>query len=180
MTSTKKDWVPTDDGDDGDIVFKDSLCFFQMPLAAFPKAFGLTEHKKGFFPHFFNTPDHQDYVGPLPDKSHYDPEGMSIQRAQDFHQWYDAHEPGFVFDFQKELVAYCESDVLLLKGACQVFCQEFEQILGSTPSNDVSPSPRPATSSTAPSTCPNAAWPRNPSVDGTLKANPIPSRPWNG
>ena len=48
----------------GDIVFKDSLCFFQMPLAAFPKAFGLTEHKKGFFPHFFNTPVHQEYVGP--------------------------------------------------------------------------------------------------------------------
>ena len=117
----------------GDIRFKDSLCFFQMPLAAFPKAFGLTEHKKGFFPHFFNTPDHQDYVGPLPDKSHYDPEGMSVQRAQDFHQWYDAHEPGFVFDFQKELVAYCESDVLLLKGACQVFCQEFEQISGFNP-----------------------------------------------
>ena len=28
-----------------DIVFKDSLCFFQMPLSAFPKAFGLVEHK---------------------------------------------------------------------------------------------------------------------------------------
>ena len=118
---------------DGDIVFKDSLCFFQMPLAAFPKAFGLTEHKKGFFPHFFNTPDHQDYVGSLPDKSHYDPEGMSTQRARDFHEWYDAHDPGFVFDFQKELVAYCESDVLLLKGACQVFCQEFEEISGFNP-----------------------------------------------
>ena len=38
----------------GDIVFKDMLCFFQMPLSAFPKAFGLTEQKKGFFPHFFN------------------------------------------------------------------------------------------------------------------------------
>ena len=117
----------------GDIVFKDSLCFFQMPLAAFPKAFGLTEHKKGFFPHFFNTPGHQDYVGPLPDKSHYDPEGMSVERARDFHQWYDAHEPGYVFDFQKELVAYCDSDVLLLKGACQVFCQEFEEISGFNP-----------------------------------------------
>ena len=25
-------------------------------------------------------------------------------------------------------LAYCESDVLLLKGACQVFCKEFETI----------------------------------------------------
>ena len=65
----------------GDIVFKDTLCFFQMPLSAFPKAFGLTEQKKGFFPHFFNTPDLQDYMGPLPDKDYYDPKGMSVERA---------------------------------------------------------------------------------------------------
>ena len=58
---------------------------------------------------------------------------MSTQRAQEFHQWYDAHDPGYLFDFQKELVAYCESDVLLLKGACQVFCQEFEEISGFNP-----------------------------------------------
>ena len=58
---------------------------------------------------------------------------MSIQRAREFHQWYDAHEPEYVFEFKKELVAYCESDVLLLKGACQVFCQEFEQISGFNP-----------------------------------------------
>ena len=64
---------------DGEIVFKDSLCFFQMPLSAFPKAFGLTEHKNGFSPHFFNTPDHQDYVGSLPDKHYYDPQGMSME-----------------------------------------------------------------------------------------------------
>ena len=33
------------------IKFIDSLSFFQMPLSAFPKTFGLTELKKGFFPH---------------------------------------------------------------------------------------------------------------------------------
>jgi len=119
----------------GDIVFKDSLCFFQMPLANFPKAFGLVEQKKGFFPHFFNTPDHQDYVGPLPAKEHYDPQGMSTERAQEFERWYAQQlaEPDLIFDFQAELAAYCESDVLLLKGACQVFCQEFEAISGFNP-----------------------------------------------
>ena len=35
-----------------DLRFLDSLSFLPMPLAAFPKAFGLTELKKGFFPHF--------------------------------------------------------------------------------------------------------------------------------
>ena len=34
----------------GDIRFIDSLSFFQMPLAAFPKTFGPTELKKGYFP----------------------------------------------------------------------------------------------------------------------------------
>ena len=117
----------------GDIVFKDSLCFFQMPLSAFPKASGLVEQKKGFFPHFFNTPDRQDYVGPLPDKTYYDAQGMSVARAQEFERWYDTHDPDYVFHFQAELLAYCESDVLLLKGACQVFCQEFEEISGFNP-----------------------------------------------
>ena len=117
----------------GNIVFKDSLCFFQMPLSAFPKAFGLVEHKKGFFPHFFNTPANQQYVGPLPDKEHYDPQGMSTDRAREFETWYESHDPDYVFDFQTELVTYCESDVLLLKGACQVFCKEFEEISGFNP-----------------------------------------------
>ena len=116
-------------------LFSKILCFFQMPLANFPKAFGLVEQKKGFFPHFFNTPDHQDYVGPLPDKEHYDPQGMSTERVQEFERWYAQQlaEPDLIFDFQAELVAYCESDVLLLKGACEVFCQEFEAISGFNP-----------------------------------------------
>ena len=35
--------------------FIDSMSFFQMKLAKFPKTFGLTELKKGYFPHLFNT-----------------------------------------------------------------------------------------------------------------------------
>ena len=49
----------------GPLVFKDSLCFLPMPLSSFPATFNLTELKKGFFPHSFNTLDHQDYVGPI-------------------------------------------------------------------------------------------------------------------
>ena len=117
----------------GEIVFKDSMCFFQMPLSSFPKAFGLTEQKKGFFPHFFNTEANQNYVGPLPDKEYYDPKGMSEDRAKAFHQWYDTHDPNYVFNFQEELLTYCQSDVALLKGACEVFCREFEAISGFNP-----------------------------------------------
>ena len=48
----------------GKIRFIDSLSFFQMPLSAFLKTFGLTELKKGFFCHFSNTRANQNYVPP--------------------------------------------------------------------------------------------------------------------
>ena len=63
-----------------------------MPLSAFPRTFGLNEFQKGFFPHFFNTPENQSYVGPLPDRSM---DGMSIKKRQEFDRWYaqQLHRP---------------------------------------------------------------------------------------
>ena len=63
--------------------FIDSLCFLPMPLASFPSTFNLTELKKGFFPHLFNTPDHQQYVGRIPDLKSYDPDGMMAKKKED-------------------------------------------------------------------------------------------------
>ena len=51
----------------GPFKFIDSLCFLPMPLASFPSTFNLTKLKKEFFPHLFNTPDNQQYVGGIPD-----------------------------------------------------------------------------------------------------------------
>ena len=45
-----------------------SMSFFAMPLSKFPETFGLTELKKGFFRHLFNTPENQRYLGLIPDK----------------------------------------------------------------------------------------------------------------
>lgn len=42
-----------------------------MSLAKLPNAFGLKELKKGYFPHFFDTPQNQQYVGPLPAEEFY-------------------------------------------------------------------------------------------------------------
>ena len=42
-----------------------------MGLAKLPKTFGIKEMKKGFFPHYFNVKENENYVGPLPDKKHY-------------------------------------------------------------------------------------------------------------
>lgn len=40
----------------------DTLNFFPMGLAKLPKAFGF-QGQKGDFPHFFNLPENQHYIG---------------------------------------------------------------------------------------------------------------------
>ena len=117
-----------------DLRFLDSLSFLPMPLAAFPKAFGLQELKKGFFPHFFNTQDHQDYIGPIPAQDYYDPQGMSPARKEEFMQWHaERRAENYEFHFQEELLSYCQSDVRLLKEGCTKFATEFEHLAGFNP-----------------------------------------------
>ena len=77
----------TYDNEGATVRFIDSLSFFTMPLSAFPKTFGLRELKKGFFPHLFNTPENQEYLGPLPAAEHYMLDGMTPDTHQDFNKW---------------------------------------------------------------------------------------------
>ena len=46
----------------------DSFNFIPMGLSKFPKTFGINELKKGYFPHLFNKPENQNYIGPYPPK----------------------------------------------------------------------------------------------------------------
>ena len=118
----------------GPLKFIDSLCFLPMPLTSFPSTFNLTELKKGFFPHLFNTPDHQQYAGQIPDLEFYDPEGMMAKKKEELTRWHAdqvrCHAP---FDFQQEMIEYCKSDVTLLKAGCEAFQQEFERQAGFNP-----------------------------------------------
>ena len=109
----------------GPITFKDSLCFLPFPLSAFPSTFGIKELKKGYFPHMFNTPDHQKHVGSIPPKHYYDPEGMKPKDKAAFETWYAAQTDQF--DFRKELLEYCQSDVELLKKGCEAFTEQFSK-----------------------------------------------------
>lgn len=114
--------------------FIDSISFFQMSLAKFPDTFGLLELKKGYFPHLFNTPYHQTYVGTLPDVEHYMPDSMAPKRRAAFLKWHaDLRQQGYVFNFQQELLAYCQSDVQLLKEGCQTFQRDFQERAGFCP-----------------------------------------------
>ena len=58
------------------IPFIDSYNLMPSALSKLPKAFGLTETKKGHFPHLFNTTENQKYMGPYPPLETYLPDGM--------------------------------------------------------------------------------------------------------
>ena len=95
----------------------DSINFIQTSLANFPKMFDIENIKKGEFPHLFNTYTNQEkkYVGKYPDIKYYNADSMSPERRQKFLEWYNALPKDSTFDFQKEMEAYCNDDVNLLR-----------------------------------------------------------------
>ena len=119
----------------GPITFKDSLCFLPMPLASFSKTFGITELKKGYFPHAFNVPENQSYVGRIPNVEFYEPNEMKdLEAKRTFELWHaEQVARGVDFDFQAEMEEYCRSDVALLQAGCEAFCAEFVPIAGFNP-----------------------------------------------
>ncbi|XP_058269288.1 uncharacterized protein LOC131367797 isoform X1 [Hemibagrus wyckioides] len=62
----------------------DSLSFSPMKLSNLPKAMGFSEKKKGYFPHFWNTKEHQDYIGPYPEPELYGVDSMMPKDREDF------------------------------------------------------------------------------------------------
>ena len=99
----------------GNLIFKDSLNFFAMPLQRFPSTFNLTELHKGYFPHAFNREENWNYEGHYPPMSEYDPNSFDSKKRDKFMTWYQQKvAQNAIFNFQ-ELLKYCESDVKLLK-----------------------------------------------------------------
>ena len=56
--------------------------FVSRPLSALPAVFGLENTSKGDFPHLFNCPEFQHYIGPIPAIEWYDPDTKSSQKTQ--------------------------------------------------------------------------------------------------
>ena len=113
------------------IRFIDSIDFVSGALATLPKTFGFSELKKGYFPHLFNIPGNQNYVGSIPAKHYYDPDHMkpNCNNRSKFLKWYDERvEENYVFDFQKELRMYCPSDVDILRRSMMTFRDDFLKI----------------------------------------------------
>ena len=118
----------------GQLRFKDSLSFLNMPLEAFPKTFGIKEFKKGYFPHAFNKEENQDYEGPIPALEYYETHTMNTKKKQAVEKWHDEQVvEGKTWNFKSELLAYCQSDVKLLKQGCLMFAKDFESECGFNP-----------------------------------------------
>ena len=110
------------------IKFIDSLNFIPMPLARFPKTFGQDELCKGYFPHFFNKDENQEYVGPIPCQDDYGVNYMKPEAREKFMTWHQEQvDNNYVFDFQKEILKYCRSDVDILAKCCLLYRELFRK-----------------------------------------------------
>ena len=116
-----------------EIKFIDSLNFIPMALAKFPKTFGLDELCKGYFPHYFNKDENQEYVGPIPCQEDYGANSMKPEAREKFLTWYQEQvENNYVFDFQKEILKYCRSDVDILQKSCKLYREMFMHVTDTT------------------------------------------------
>lgn len=118
--------------------FVDSLNFIAGRLADFPKMFGFTELRKGFYPHMFNTPENINYVGEMPSIDLFEVNHKKKAEYDEIMKWYKEkcgyvyekkkkkwsdkplHKP-YIWDNLKEMRKYCESDVDILAKAMKEF-----------------------------------------------------------
>ena len=109
------------------IKFIDSLNFIPMALARFPKTFAQPEMCKGYFPHFFNKDENQDYVGPIPCQDDYGVNYMKPEAREKFMTWHQEQvDNNYVFDFRHEILKYCRSDVDILAQCCKLYREMFK------------------------------------------------------
>ena len=127
-----------------DITLIDSYNYISQGLSTMPKMFGFEELNKGYFPHFFNLPPFQDYIGPVPDKEWYGYMEMKPKQQQDFLKWHNQQiAEKAIFNFKEEMHKYCLTDVDILRRGMQEFRRLFIQMedvntgkaLGSDPLN---------------------------------------------
>ena len=109
-----------------EITLIDSYNYISQSLSTMPKMFGFEELNKGYFPHYFNLPPFQEYVGPLPDKEWYGYMEMKPKQQEDFLKWYNKQiEEKVIFDFKEEMHKYCLTDVDILRRGMQRLRQLF-------------------------------------------------------
>ena len=110
------------------IKFIGSLNFMPMSLAKFPKTFGQDELCKGYFPHLFNKDENQNYIGPIPCQNDYGVNFMKPEERKAFIAWHQEQvENNYLFDFRKEIIKYCRSDVDIMRKCCLLYREMFRK-----------------------------------------------------
>jgi len=110
-----------------DIRCIDSLNFFPMRLSALPKAFGISELKKGYFPHYMNVPENYTYIGPHPDPEMYGASQMMPWDRDKLLKFLEENKQQ-QFNFAEHMKSYCRSDVDILRRSCLKFREMFMKI----------------------------------------------------
>ena len=93
--------------------FLDSLKYLPLNLKRMPKSFDLT-YKKGYYPHFFNTANNMDYVGPHADPKYYGADLITGDERAQFSDCYQGVNDK-VFNSWQEMLASCMDDVNVLR-----------------------------------------------------------------
>ena len=97
-----------------------------MSLAKFPKTFGQAELCKGYFPHMFNKEENQNYIGPIPCQNDYGVSFMKPKEREAFIAWHKEQvQNNYLYDFRKEIVKYCRSDVDIMRKCCLLYREMF-------------------------------------------------------
>lgn len=98
--------------------------------------FNLDCRSKGYYPHYFNTIENFNYVGPIPDPVLYGADSMKGDARTNFLEWYD-NEKGKIFDNKAELIKYCQQDVNILRLACLKFQSLLTELTGVDPFDQI-------------------------------------------
>ena len=108
-------------------------------------------------------------MGRIPDIEFFDPDSMMSSKKEELVNWHTQQVARNVeFNFKEELIAYCKSDVQLLKQGCQKFQEEFESQAGFNPMEKCF---------TIASAC-NLYWRKNHLTPNTIAVEPV--RGWRG
>ncbi|KAF4523989.1 hypothetical protein B566_EDAN013831 [Ephemera danica] len=99
--------------------FIDSFHYFPMALKSLPASFDMpADVNKGYFPHFFNNAQNQNYEGDISDVRFYGAGDMAAKEHAKFLDWHAQRvQENYVFNFREELVKCCKRDVYILTQA---------------------------------------------------------------
>ena len=115
------------------IRFIDSIHFFLQPLRKLSTTYNINTIK-GHFPHLFNRPENQNYIGCIPDEKMFGVKNMSPEEYEkEFKPWYNQQKDVTNWNFKKEFIKYCRADVELLSKTVLYFRKLFITSLDTDP-----------------------------------------------